>query len=79
MKYKVNEKVFVIDKDVLKFGVISGHFDPEEKTNPGHNAYFIRIDSKKEVVRSEDRIYSSIKDAGASIFRLFPEGMSFII
>ena len=79
MKYKLNEKIFVIDQDILKSGVISGYFDPEEKTNPGHNAYFIRIDNKKEVVRSEERIYSSIKDAGSSIFRLFPEGMVFIL
>ena len=79
MKYKLNEKVFVIDQDILKSGVISGYFDPEEKTNPGHNAYFIKIDSNKEVARSEDRIYSSIKDAGASIFRLFPEGMAFVM
>ena len=79
MKYKKGDTVYVIDRDIAKKGTISGHFDANDNINDETiSAYFISIEDK-QVVRAENRIYSSIKELGASLFRLFPEGMGFIL
>ena len=79
MKYKKGDTVYVIDKDIAKKGIIYGHFDANDNVNEETiSAYFISIEDK-QVVRAESRIYSSIKELGASLFRLFPEGMAFIL
>ena len=79
MKYKKGDTVYVIDRDIAKKGTISGHFDANDNINDETIfAYFISIEDK-QVVRAENRIYSSIKELGASLFRLFPEGIGFIL
>ena len=79
MKYKKGDTVYIIDRDIAKKGTISGHFDANDNINDETiSAYFISIEDK-QVVRAENRIYSSIKELGASLFRLFPEGMAFIL
>ena len=79
MKYKKGDTVYVIDRDIVKKGVIYGHFDANDNVNEETiSAYFISIEDK-QVVRAENRIYSSVKELGASLFRLFPEGMGFIL
>ena len=79
MKYKKGDTVYIIDRDIAKKGTIYGHFDANDNVNGETiSAYFISIEDK-QVVRAENRIYSSIKELGASVFRLFPEGMAFVI
>ena len=79
MKYKKGDTVYIIDRDIAKKGTIYGHFDANDNVNDETvSAYFISIEDK-QVVRAENRIYSSIKELGASLFRLFPEGMGFIL
>lgn len=79
MKYKKGDTVYIIDRDIAKKGTIYGHFDANDNVNGETvSAYFISIEDK-QVVRAENRIYSSIKELGASLFRLFPEGMVFIL
>lgn len=79
MKYKKGDTVYIIDRDIAKKGTIYGHFDANDNVNGETvSAYFISIEDK-QVVRAENRIYSSIKELGASVFRLFPEGMVFIL
>ena len=79
MKYKKGDTVYIIDRDIAKKGTIYGHFDANDNVNDETvSAYFISIEDK-QVVRAENRIYSSIKELGASVFRLFPEGMAFVI
>ena len=79
MKYKKGDTVYIIDRDIAKKGTIYGHFDANDNVNGETiSAYFISIEDK-QVVRAENRIYSSIKELGASLFRLFPEGIGFIL
>ena len=79
MKYKKGDTVYVIVQDIAVKGEITGNFSAfDEEKEIGINAYFV-LTNKKEVVREESRIYSSIKELGASLFRLFPEGMAFIL
>ena len=79
MKYKKGDTVYVIVQDIAIKGEITGNFNTfDEETSSGINAYFVLAD-KIEVVREESRIYSSIKELGVSLFRLFPEGMAFIL
>ena len=79
MKYKKGDTVYVIDRDIAKKGTIYGHFDANDCVDGKTiSAYFISIEDK-QVVRAENRIYSSIKELGASLFRLFPEGIGFIL
>ena len=79
MKYKKGDIVYVIDRDIAKKGTIYGHFDANDCVDGKTiSAYFIDI-GNKQVVRAESRIYSSIKELGSSLFRLFPEGMAFIL